>query len=358
MYVVAKHRITDAERFLSIAQGAAENAPSGVYGRQFCPSRDGSEAVCLWEADSVDAVEAYLDPLTGNASENAYFQVSSEHAIGIPEPIAPAAPRWSSRSASEGDVATNYERYFVPAIGAPLAADLVALAALRPGERVVDVACGTGAVTRLARERVGAGGTVAGIDVNPGMLAVARTVPGASAIAWHEASAEELPAADESFDVAFCQLGLQFFSDRVAALREIRRVLVPGGRLLVNVPGPAPAVFATLEDALGRHVGAGAAGFVGAVFSLYREDEVRALVTTAGFATVETTSSVKTLRLPPPADFLWQYVHSTPLAGAAAQLDEEHRAALEDEVVAAWQPFTEDGCMVVPLGVTVASARR
>ena len=87
MYVVAKHRIRNAEMFSSLSQVAAENAPAGVYGRQFCPSQDKTEAVCLWEAGSVEAVEDYLDSLTGAASENTYFQVSAEHAIGIPEPI-------------------------------------------------------------------------------------------------------------------------------------------------------------------------------------------------------------------------------------------------------------------------------
>jgi hypothetical protein len=87
MYVIAKHRIKDATRFFSLAQVAAEQAPPGVHGRQFCPSRDQTEAVCLWEADSVETVEYYLDSLVGAASENAYFQVSTEHAIGIPEPI-------------------------------------------------------------------------------------------------------------------------------------------------------------------------------------------------------------------------------------------------------------------------------
>jgi hypothetical protein len=87
MYVVARHRIKDAERFLSLAQVAAEQAPPGVYGRQFCPSCDGSEAVCLWETDSLETVKNYLDSLVGEASDNAYFQVSTEQAIGIPEPI-------------------------------------------------------------------------------------------------------------------------------------------------------------------------------------------------------------------------------------------------------------------------------
>ena len=88
MYVVAKHRINDPDRFFALAPSAAEEAPAGVYGRQFCPSRDRTEAVCLWEADSLEAVRDYLDSLAGESSENEYFEVSAEHAIGVPAAIA------------------------------------------------------------------------------------------------------------------------------------------------------------------------------------------------------------------------------------------------------------------------------
>src|SRR3546814_20922707 len=85
----------------------------------------------------------------------------------------------------------NYQRFFVPAIGAPFAADLVRNAALREGDRVLAVACGTGVVTRLASEQVGAPGAVAGLDVNPGMLAVApAATPAGASIQWPEADAE------------------------------------------------------------------------------------------------------------------------------------------------------------------------
>ena len=90
-------------------------------------------------------------------------------------------------------------------IAAPLATDLIDIAALGLGERVLDVACGTGVVARLAAERVGATGTVAGIDLNPGMLEVARSVtPPSMAIEWHESSAEAIPLPDEAFDVVLC----------------------------------------------------------------------------------------------------------------------------------------------------------
>ena len=154
-----------------------------------------------------------------------------------------------------GGPAANYERYFVPAIGAPLGHDLIELAELRPGEHVVDVACGTGFVTRLAAQRIGGGGAVAGVDVNPGMLQVARSVAADTAIEWHEASAEALPLGDATFDVALCQMGLQFFPDRQGALREMRRVLRPGGRIILNVPGPTPPPLAVLVQALRRHIG-------------------------------------------------------------------------------------------------------
>jgi SAM-dependent methyltransferase len=354
MYVVAKHQVEDAERFLALSQIAAEQAPPGVYGRQFYPSRDRTEAVCLWEADSLETVRDYLDSLVGEASENAYFQVGTDHAIGIPEPI--GLSREISFERFSGSAAENYERYFVPAIGAPLATDLVELAALSPGERVLDVACGTGVVARHALERVGHGGRVIGTDINAGMLAVARVaVPGCE---WREASAENLPFPDETFDVVLCQLGLQFFADKAKAVRELRRVLVPGGRLYLNVPGPMPALFAALEDALVRQLGSDAANFVHMVFRLHVAADLRELLSGSGFAHVNARSKIAPFRLPAPEDFLWQYVHSTPLGAAVAQLDEEVRAALQYEVVAAWQQFTDDGTLILQLGITTASARK
>lgn len=101
-----------------------------------------------------------------------------------------------------GTAPENYQKFFVPMIGAPVADDLVERAGLAPGERVLDVACGTGVVTRLAAEKVGPDGRVAGLDVNAGMLEVARraTPPGLS-IDWYEAAAESIPLSDESYDV-------------------------------------------------------------------------------------------------------------------------------------------------------------
>jgi Methylase involved in ubiquinone/menaquinone biosynthesis len=258
-----------------------------------------------------------------------------------------------------GTAPENYERYFVPAIGGPFAADLVAEAALRPGERALDVACGTGIVARLAAERVGTSGTVAGLDVNPGMLAVARSkaAEAGAAIRWYETTAESIPLPADAFDVLFCQLGLQFVADKPAALREMRRVLVPDGRVLVSTPPPNP-FFDVLVRALARHVGDEAAAFLRMVFSFHDPAKVEQLFRDAGFRDVAVRTERKPLRLPPARDFLWQYVHCTPLTGLISEMDSNQTSALESDVVRGWQPWSHDGGMTYEQGMIVATARK
>jgi len=254
--------------------------------------------------------------------------------------------------------AESYERFFVPSIGKPLAEDLVRQADLRLGERVLDVACGTGIVARLAAEKVGPEGSASGLDVVPAMLAVARSVaPTSTPIAYYHASAEAMPLPDDAFDVVLCQMGLQFIEEKVVALKEMRRVLAPGGRLILNVPGPRADLFAALADAMARTIGAQAAGFVNHVFSLHDTKEIRELMSDAGLRDIDVQVSTKTLQLPGPRDFLWQYVSSTPLSAVVLQADQRSRAALEEEVVGKWRSFAVNGTMAYVQGMVTASAR-
>jgi len=180
--------------------------------------------------------------------------------------------------------AENYERHFVPTIGTPFAERLLDAAALTPGERVLDVACGTGIVARLGREHVGPTGSVAGLDPTPGMVELARQIA-SEGIDWYEAPAEAMPLPDGTFDVVLCSLGLQFFEDKARGVREMHRVLAPAGRAVVGTPGPTPPLMAAIEAALATHVGSAAAYFVEAVFSVHDPEEARVLFTGAGLTT-------------------------------------------------------------------------
>jgi len=254
------------------------------------------------------------------------------------------------------DAPENYERFFVPAIGEPVAEDLIQRAGLRPGERVLDVACGTGIVARHALRQIGENGTVTGLDINPGMLAVARSID--SSIEWVEASAEAMPLPDESFDTVLCQLSLQFMENRPAALSEMRRVLTSGGRILLNLPGPAGPPFADFaniaEDTMGRE----AAGFIRQVFSLHDTGEIHNLMSEAGFHEIDTRSQKLKFSLPEPGEFLWQYVHSTPLVGLMAETDKTVRNELERKVIAKWQDYVKNGAFIYEQRIVTAVARK
>lgn len=257
-----------------------------------------------------------------------------------------------------GTAPENYERYFVPVIPAPLAADLVETARILPGEHVLDVGCGTGVVSRLAAQVAGRTGRVVGTDPTPGMLAVAGSLPASpgTSIEWRQAPAESLPLPDESFDLVLCQLALMFVADRPAALREMRRVLSTGGRLAINVPGRMTRLFEIMDEALARHVSPELAQFVRSVFCLHDPAEIETLLADAGFHDINVEVTTKTLRLPPPADFLWQYVHATPMGAVVAGCEDDRWEKVEHDVVAQWQQFVEDGHLVLQQPIVVATA--
>ncbi len=255
-----------------------------------------------------------------------------------------------------GNPAENYEQYFTPTIGLNFARPVVEAARLDRGERILDVACGTGIAARLAVDVVGPTGSVAGVDANPAMLAVAATREGAGSIDWRQAPAEQLPWDDGSFDAVLCSQGLQFFEDRGAALREMRRVLGVNGRIAITTPGPTPPFFESLRDILAAHAGPEASGFVDAVFALHEPAELRGLLDGAGFTSIETEYRTVPLRLSAPAHFMWQYVTASPLAAIASRLDEASRIAIEREVVDRAQPFTDGDTLIVEPGMLLGTA--
>jgi SAM-dependent methyltransferase len=188
------------------------------------------------------------------------------------------------------DAASAYEGMFVPALFGQWATKVADAAQIQPGQRVLDVACGTGILAREATLRTGANGHVAGIDPSPGMIAVAKQL--APAVEWREGVAESLPFPDQSFDAVVSQFGLMFFKDRRQALREMLRVLASGGRLAVavwdsldNIPAFSSEV-ALLEQTAGQP----AADALRAPFVLGNRQELATLFAEAGVALTEITT--------------------------------------------------------------------
>lgn len=256
----------------------------------------------------------------------------------------------------------TYEAELVPRIFAPWAERLVETAGLMTGERVLDIACGTGIVARTAAGRVGPGGTVVGADINPAMLDLARQLVPDGGIEFLEADAESLPLPDASFDVAFCQQGLQFVPDRLAALRETHRVLTPRGRAIFAIWRGTEHHRAMDEIdrvVLAGHLPAEMMEGSDAPFWLGDLDEVRRLFTEAGFAGLHIRSHVSEIRFPSARAMLAGLTGAhAPLAGAIAELSEEAREAMYQAVEEAFATYTDDdGVMFTMTGAVVQSRK-
>jgi ubiquinone/menaquinone biosynthesis C-methylase UbiE len=264
----------------------------------------------------------------------------------------------------EGNAAELYQLYLVPAITSVWAADLVECGAPRAHERVLDVACGTGIVARLAARRMGEG-RVVGVDINPGMLAVARSLPPepSPVIEWHQGSVLDMQFPDGSFDLCLCQLGLQFFPDRPAALREMRRVLRADGRLALSVFAAIEhtAVTKALADSLDRRLGPGASAVKRAEHSLSDTGELQRLAEEAGLRDAVVHSVSNTIRFPSPQLYVRVQLTATPLAGTAAALDSVAREELVNAVasdLAAALGGGIDSELVSPTRTNVLTARK
>jgi len=265
----------------------------------------------------------------------------------------------------DGSAPELYQRYIVPAITSVWAADLVDRARPAPGEAALDIACGTGAVTRLAAEHM-ASGRVAGLDFNPGMLAVARSVPNLGApIEWVEGSALSLPFDDGSFDLVLCQLGLQFFPDRPLALREMKRVLAPSGRVALSVYSAierTPAANAFVQ-ALDRRLGPDASKIKRAEHIFSRADELGALMTEAGLGQVDVNTVTKRIAFPSVLDYVQFQLTATPMAGLLGERNDAERETIIRDVASGTCSLLDpemlrDGRLSFPQEAYVATALR
>jgi len=183
----------------------------------------------------------------------------------------------------------------------PMAQALLQHAQPRPGERALDLACGTGTVARAAAPRLGPDGRVTAVDRNPRMLAVARShpAPQGAPIEWREGDAIALDFPDASFDLVLCQQGLQFFPDRPAAAREMRRVLAEGGRAALTTWQALSLhpLFEAMVESEVRRLGVDYAD-MSSPWGFPDGDALHLLLSQAGFARVEVAGAPVPVRLP------------------------------------------------------------
>jgi SAM-dependent methyltransferase len=261
-----------------------------------------------------------------------------------------------------GSGAASYQQFQVPSVFEPLARMFLEQFPLAPGARLLDVACGTGIVARLAAPILGAEGRVVGIDLNPDMIAVADELPapGGAPIEWQEADATALPFADAAFDAVLCQQGLQFMPDKSAVLDEMRRVLAPGGRLglcLWRSAEHSPYLKAAVE-ALTPHLGERSAGRLLTPLALGDEDVLRGLLEAAGFGAVEVRDIGLVRQMLPPEEAIPGQLASTPVGPEFAVLDAPLRAQIVAEIAEAMTPYLVPGGMEIPQGAYVVIAAR
>jgi ubiquinone/menaquinone biosynthesis C-methylase UbiE len=263
----------------------------------------------------------------------------------------------------EESAAESYERYLVPLFFAPGAQYLTELAGLRVGERVLDLACGTGIVARSAANKVGANGMVVGLDRNEGMLAVACKASSSyisPLIKWRQGDAHSIPFSDSTFDIIFCQQGLQFFSDRSAALRETHRVLGSNGRLALSAMRPIkhnPA-YVLLSEALERYIGSDAGRMMCSPFLPLSTNELRDLLKSAGFRDVRILIGIGPVRYPSVKEFLRREMASSPLAGQIKSLSDDTFRMMFRDLEVALEAYIDDDGIVFPAETYFAIAQR
>lgn len=241
------------------------------------------------------------------------------------------------------NAAEVYEEFFVPALFQDWPSQVADAANVEAGHHILDVACGTGILARTVAERVGPAGSVVGLDVNEGMLAVAKRK--APQIEWRQSIAEELPFDSNSFDAVVSQFGLMFFEDKRAAITEMVRVLRSGGWLAVavwdslqNTPGYA-AMIALLQRLFGQE----AADGLRAPYSLGNIHELRSLFGQAGLSNVAIMTRPGVARFPSIQSWVYTDIKGWVLAD---MLDESQFERLLKEAEEVLAPFvTAEGAV-------------
>ncbi len=254
------------------------------------------------------------------------------------------------------EAAEIYERFFIPAIFGQWPEKLINAAEVKQGDKVLDVACGTGVVARALLKAVGETGKVTGIDINEGMLAVAdRMTP---EVDWINAPAENLPFDDETFDSVFCQFALMFFVDRAQALREMHRVLKPGGKMVIAVwdsLDTTPGYFEVV-NMLHRLFGDDAANALRSPFNLGNTATLNGVFADAGYENAEIITTPGEAQFPSIESWMFTDIRGWTLSD---MINDEQYATLLAEASTTLKQFEQpDGSVRFPAPAHVVTVSK
>jgi ubiquinone/menaquinone biosynthesis C-methylase UbiE len=246
--------------------------------------------------------------------------------------------------------AETYENQKVRSVFGPLAKATMEAIDLPKGARVIDVACGTGIIPRLVADYLPGEGRIVGSDLNPAMIEVARkTMPTTRhRVDWLACDVTHLPFDDGAFDRAICQQGLQFFPDKSSALAEIRRVLVPGGKLILTCWRTISPLFQAVSDSLRRRVSETSAKQALAPFSFRDGELIGSLLKDAGFSSLDVSSLVVDRRLSPAHAAIRREILASPYEKELLDRGPETLDAVVADVDAALERYRDGESLIVP----------
>ena len=267
-------------------------------------------------------------------------------------------PHEQERWQLDREAAGHYEHTVGPRFER-LATLLLDGAGVQPGERVLDVACGTGIVARLAAARVKPSGSVFALDINPAMLDIGRrlAVERGLAIEWRLGDANALPFPEASFDVVLCQQGLQFFPDKAAALREMRRVVSSGGRIGLAVFGRPNRFILALAEALKKYADEKAVRQCLAPFAFGDPAVLQAIARDAGLGPVDIRPHTLTRPVEPSQEWLLATTSAFPYSAAITGMTPEVRAQVVRDIASALHGLWDNDHFAVPSEVFIAYIR-
>ena len=267
----------------------------------------------------------------------------------------------SNTAAFAGSVPANYDQYLGPVLFEPYAIDIAERINKTDYRDVLEVACGTGRVTRHLLQCLPDDGKLVATDLNGDMIAVARTIVKDARIKWLIADAQDLSFPDDSFDHLICQFGVMFFPDKPKAFREAHRVLGKNGLFLFNVwdsldSNPRSAIIKTVMEKI---MGEEAPDFLSkGPYSFYNREEIHQLLDEAGFRNINLEVVPKTSYYPSANDLIKGFVEGSPLGAyliqLPADLPQEIKRRLYEEIVA---QFGENR-ILAPMQAIVCSATK